>query len=82
LVDNWIRHIKDVYRIYEDELKSMEDETERFHKFVEFNVYEQVFDLLKTSIIQNACENRNEPKIHGWVYSIKIRTNQRFGNNF
>ena len=71
LVDNWIRHIKDVYRLYEDELEAIEDETERFQKFVEFNVYEQVFDLSKTSIIQNAWENRNEPKIHGWVFDIK-----------
>ena len=71
LVDNWIRHIKDVYRLYEDELEAIEDETEKFHKFVEYNVYEQVFDLSKTSIIQNAWENRNEPKIHGWVFDIK-----------
>lgn len=45
LVDNWIRHIKDVYRIYEDELEAIEDEQKRFDRFVELNVYEQVFDL-------------------------------------
>jgi len=68
VIDNWIRHIKDVYRTYEKELSAIEDTAARFDKFVELNVYEQVFDLSKTSIIQNAWENRNEPRLHGWVF--------------
>ncbi|MBA3439548.1 MAG: carbonic anhydrase [Pyrinomonadaceae bacterium] len=71
LVDNWIRHIKDVYRLYENELEAIEDKQQRFDRFVEVNVYEQVFDLSKTSIIQNAWAERNEPKIHGWVFDIR-----------
>jgi carbonic anhydrase len=35
------------------------------------NVIEQVLDLTKTTIIQNAWRDRNEPKVHGWVYSLK-----------
>ncbi len=71
LVDNWIRHIKDVYRLYEDELEAIIDKQERFDKFVEFNVYEQVFDLSKTSIIQNAWEERKSPTLHGWVFDVR-----------
>ncbi|MBT1701866.1 carbonic anhydrase [Chryseosolibacter indicus] len=71
LVDNWLRHIKDVYRLHTEELDAIEDETERFNRFVELNVIEQVFDLTKTSIIQNAWANRNEPKVHAWVYNLK-----------
>lgn len=70
LVDNWIRHIKDVYRLYEDELEAIEDEEKRFDRFVELNVYEQVFDLSKTSIIQNAWVSRNDPTLHGWVMDL------------
>lgn len=70
LVENWIRHIKDVYRIHETELEAIENLKERFDRFVELNVYEQVFDLSKTSIIQNAWDSRNEPKIHGWVFDM------------
>lgn len=70
LVDNWIRHIKDVYRLHENELDAIEDEQKRFDRFVEVNVYEQVFDLSKTSIIQNAWDQHNEPKIHGWVIDL------------
>lgn len=71
LVDNWIRHIKDVYRLYETELEAIDDEQKRFDKFVEYNVYEQVFDLSKTSIIQNAWEDREGPTIHGWVFDVR-----------
>lgn len=71
LVDNWIRHIKDVYRLYEHELESIQDMQERFDRLVELNVREQLFDLSKTSIVQNAWESRNEPKLHGFVFDIK-----------
>ena len=71
LVDNWIRHIKDVYRLYQNELEAIEDEEKRFDRFVELNVYEQVFDLSKTSIVQNAWESRNEPILHGWVFNVR-----------
>jgi carbonic anhydrase len=71
LVDNWLRHIKDVYRLHAQELDSIENEESRFNRFAELNVIEQVFDLMKTSIIQNAWRDRNEPKVHGWIYELK-----------
>ncbi|MEY3844785.1 MAG: hypothetical protein RL293_1207 [Bacteroidota bacterium] len=70
LIDNWIRHIKDVYRFHQDELNSIENEKERFNRFVELNVVEQVLDLGKTSIVQSAWENGQNVHIHGWVYDI------------
>ena len=71
LVDNWLRFIKDVYRTHSTELDGIADREERFDRFVELNVIEQVLDLSKTTIIQNAWNKRNSPKIHGWVYSLK-----------
>lgn len=70
LIDNWIRHIKDVYRFYQKELDAIDNELERFDRFVELNVIEQVMDLAKTSIVQNAWSNQQALWIHGWVYSI------------
>lgn len=70
LIDNWIRHIKDVYRFHHKELNEIEDESERFNRFVELNVSEQVHDLAKTSIVQNAWRNKQELSIHGWVYGV------------
>ena len=70
LIDNWIRHIKDVYRLHEDYLNSFENEDERFNKFVEINAQEQVFDLAKTSIVQNAWKNGQDLTLHGWAYGL------------
>ncbi len=70
IIDNWIRHIKDVYRHHKLYLDSILDEKERFNKFVELNVKEQVFDLAKTSIVQNAWRLGQELSLHGWVYGL------------
>ncbi len=70
LIDNWIRHIKDVYRLHKDTLDNIENEKDKWDRFVELNVKEQVFDLAKTSIVQSAWHNDQELHLHGWVYGI------------
>jgi len=70
LIDNWLRHIKDVYRYHHKELDAIEDKTQRARRFVEVNVIEQVHDLGKTSIVQNAWKNNQPLHVHGWVYDI------------
>jgi len=70
LIDNWIRHIKDVYRLHEDYLNSINNEDDRFNKFVEINAQEQVFDLAKKSIVQSAWRNGQDLTLHGWTYGL------------
>ena len=71
LIDNWIRHIKDVYRFHSTELNAIVDEEAKFRRFVEVNVQEQVLDLAKTSILQSAWNDKQPLEIHGWVYDVK-----------
>ncbi len=70
-LNNWLLHIKDVYRMHEDELDGIKDETARFDRFVELNVIEQVHDLTKISFIQEEWKEGEYPYVHGWVYSLK-----------
>jgi carbonic anhydrase len=70
LIDNWIRHIKDVYRFHQEELNDIENEKDRFNRFVELNVVEQVLNVAKTSIVQSAWERGQNIHVHGWVYDI------------
>jgi carbonic anhydrase len=70
IIDNWIRHIKDVYRLHRTQLDAVENEKERFNKFVEINVREQVLDLAKTSIVQSAWQKGQDLTLHGWVYGL------------
>ena len=71
IIDNWIRHLKDVYRLNQDELNTISDEDKRFDRFVELNIKEQVNDLAKTSIVQGAWKNGKGLQIHGWVYGLE-----------
>lgn len=71
LIDNWLRNIKDVYRLHENELNDIQDEGERFDRLVELNVQEQVYNLTKTSIIQNAWANGQSLIVHGVIYDVK-----------
>jgi carbonic anhydrase len=71
LLDNWLRHIKDVYRYHHIELDAIADEEQRAKRFVELNTIEQVNDLGKTSIVQNAWKREQPLHIHGWVYDLK-----------
>lgn len=70
IIDNWIRHIKDVYRLHRNQLDTIANEEERFNAFVEINVKAQVFDLAQTSIVQNAWKNGQDLCVHGWVYGL------------
>ena len=69
-IDNWLRNIKDVYRLHQKELDGISDEKLRSNRLVELNVIEQVLNVCKTSTIQNAWNERNFPHIHGWVYDV------------
>ncbi|MEG0851500.1 carbonate dehydratase [Flavobacterium plurextorum] len=70
IIDNWIRHIKDEYRLHDKYLNSIQDETERFNAFVEINAKEQVYNLAKTSIVQGAWKSGQDLMLHGWVYGL------------
>ncbi|SEP45540.1 carbonic anhydrase [Mucilaginibacter sp. OK283] len=70
LIDNWLRHIKDVYRLHSHELDRITDETQKQNRLVELNVSEQVYNLCKTSIIQNAWMERHDLEVHGWVIDL------------
>lgn len=71
IIDNWLRHIKDVYRLHSHELDLISDDTQRADRLVELNAMEQVFNLCKTTIIQNAWKERSDLEVHGWVINIR-----------
>lgn len=70
VIDNWLRSIKDVYRLHHKELDSLKDMKVRENRLTELNVIEQVYNLCKTSVIQNTWQNHKRPHVHGWVYDV------------
>lgn len=70
LINKWLRHIKDVYRIHEKELVSIKEDGKRFDRLVELNVIEQVSHLAEISFVQKAWRKEQRPMLHGWIYDI------------
>ncbi|HEX8330301.1 MAG TPA: carbonic anhydrase [Hymenobacter sp.] len=70
LIDNWLTHIRNVVHLHDTELSSIKDEKKRARKLVELNVLEQVRNLAKTDIIQNAMRGEHPPRLHGLVYEL------------
>lgn len=70
IIDNWLCHIKDVYRLHAEEIDSIEGIENKANRLVELNVKEQVFNLCTTSIVQNAWKERDDLAIHGMVINI------------
>lgn len=71
LLDNWLRHLKDVYRTHAEELNAITDPSKREDRFVELNVIEQVANLCKTTIVQNAWRERDDLAVHGMIIQLE-----------
>jgi len=71
LIDNWLGHIKDVYRLHATELNAISDEEEMQHRLCELNVIEQVANVCDTTTVKNAWKSGAELSVHGWIYNIE-----------
>jgi carbonic anhydrase len=70
LIDNWLGHIKDVYRYHQNMIDAMRDETEKMNLLCELNVIEQVVNVAQTTVVQNAWRAGRALAVHGWIYAI------------
>jgi len=69
LIDNWLRHLKDVYRFHQEELDQLAGR-EQVNRLCELNVVEQVANVCNTTIVQSAWKRGQDLCVHGWVYSL------------
>ncbi|KAA3612379.1 MAG: carbonate dehydratase [Calditrichaeota bacterium] len=70
LVDNWLRHVKDVHRFHATELESLPP-AKQYRLLCELNVTEQVNNICNTSIVANAWQENAQLAIHGWIYNLE-----------
>jgi carbonic anhydrase len=66
LADNWLRHIKDV----RDRHAGLLDERHRLDALCELNVIEQVMNVARTTVVQDAWAREQALTLHGWVYGL------------
>jgi carbonic anhydrase len=70
LLNGWLREIRDVYRLYQEELDAIEDRDARYRRLVELNIQEQCVNIIKTAIVQKSYSRTGYPTVHGWVYDL------------
>jgi len=70
LVDNWLRHLQDVQQQYLAELDPIADESKRLDLLCELNVKEQVRNVCRTTIVEDAWAKGQPLAVHGWIYGI------------
>lgn len=70
LIDNWLRHIKDVYNENEAALAKITNENNRINRLCELNVIEQVHNVCHTTIVQQAWRTEQPLTVHGWIYGL------------
>lgn len=70
IVNKWLMHIKDVYRLHQTEINALESDQERAERLVELNVIEQIQNLAHTSVIQHSWKRHLRPVLHGCVYGL------------
>jgi carbonic anhydrase len=71
IIDNWLRHIKDIHKKYQSALQLIEDEQQRLNTLCEFNVIEQVKNVCHTTIVQRAWARGQSLDVHGWIYDLR-----------
>jgi carbonic anhydrase len=70
LIDNWLRHVRDVYQRHAAELNKEKDRTLLLRRLCELNIAEQVLNVANTTTVQDAWQRSRRITIHGWVYDI------------
>ncbi|KAF1938585.1 carbonic anhydrase [Clathrospora elynae] len=70
LLNPWLRNIRDVYRLHQDELDAITEEEAKYDRLVELNVYEQCRNIIKTAAVQQCWAKNEFPVVHGWVFGF------------
>jgi len=70
LIDNWLRHIRDVHLWNREELAAIRDPLKRADRLAELNVEAQVANVCHTTIVQDAWRRGQSLTVHGWIYAL------------
>jgi carbonic anhydrase len=71
LIDNWLRHVQDVQQKHSAKLGRLGDGRERSDRLCELNVIEQVVNVARTTVVQDAWARGQPLAVHGWIYRLQ-----------
>ena len=70
LIDNWLRHVQDVRGKHRAQLDALGDERRQHDRLCELNVIEQVVNVSRTTVVQEAWGRGQSLSVHGWIYGV------------
>lgn len=71
VAEHWIRPVRDICECHRHELDMLPDEDARVDRLSELNVIQQVRNLCRSSITQDAWRRGQPLSIHSWVYGLR-----------
>ncbi len=71
ILNPWLRCIRNVYRLHQEELDAIKDLAEKNRRLVELNTYEQCINVVKTAEVQKSYYKKGYPKVAGWIFDMK-----------
>ena len=70
LVDNWLRHIRDVYFAEREEILKIQDKQKRIDTLAERNAIYQALNVCHTTIVQDAWAKGKELVVHAMIFDV------------
>jgi carbonic anhydrase len=71
ILNPWLRNIRDVYRLHQQELDNIQNDEARYKRLVELNVQEQAVNVVKTAAVQKSYLEKGYPIVAGWVFDLE-----------
>src|SRR5579871_3611896 len=71
LIDNWLRHVQDVYAKHRAQVEALATEAQRHERLCELNVIEQVVHVCDTTVVREAWARGQVLAVHGWIYGLR-----------
>jgi len=70
LVDNWLRHVRDIVNRHRTKIESIELEEDQLRLLAELNIVSQVRNVSDSTVVQDAWKRGQKLTIHGWIYDV------------
>jgi carbonic anhydrase len=70
LIDNWLRHVQDTAVRHRDVIALAAGAEDRADRLCELNVLDQVANLARTTVVQEAWARGQPVTLHGFVYGL------------
>jgi carbonic anhydrase len=71
LIDNWLRHVQDIAERHQQLFTRGMTDVQCTDRLGELNVLEQVANVCRTTIVQDAWRRAQPLSIHGWIYRLQ-----------